>query len=189
MRAKREESAGLPDRALWRQSCATDSVDGEAEAERYLDLAGFADGRLDPDDQERVADWLDRDPAAAADVAAARMLGQGAQHGAQSEDASATIIARACALVGGATAPRARGGVMPFRRRLLAASPPLRGWAGWGSAAAAVMVAGWLGFTLGMDTSQSLDAAVAHVSDEGSLHELLDPPAGLMRDLLGATQT
>jgi anti-sigma factor RsiW len=172
MRAKREESAGLPDRALWRQSCATDSVDGEAEAERYLDLAGFAEGRLDPDDRERVADWLDRDPAAAADVAAARMLGQGAQHGAQSEDASATIIARACALVGGATAPRARGGVMPFR-----------------SAAAAVMVAGWLGFTLGMDTSQSLDAAVAHVSDEGSLHELLDPPAGLMRDLLGATQT
>src|ERR1700752_4989035 len=100
MRAKRpeQESAGLSDRALWRHSCATDSVDGEAEAERYLDLAGFADGRLDPDNQERVADWLGCDPAAAADVAAARILGQRAhqraQWGAQPEDAPATVIAR-----------------------------------------------------------------------------------------------
>ena len=61
---------GSSDAALWRRSRAIDMV--EDEAERYLDLAGYADGRLDPDDRERVAEWLATDPVAAGDVAAAR---------------------------------------------------------------------------------------------------------------------
>src|SRR5207247_32149 len=68
----RDQAVGLPDAALLRRSRMVEMTPDEAE--RYLDLAGFADGRLDPDDCERVAEWLAGDPAAAGDIAAARAL-------------------------------------------------------------------------------------------------------------------
>ena len=52
---RRNPAAGLSDAALWRRSRTVDMSEDAAETERYLDLAGFADGRLDPDDRERVA--------------------------------------------------------------------------------------------------------------------------------------
>src|SRR5260370_72592 len=116
---RRDPAAGLPDAALWRRSRTVDMPDDEAEAERYLDLAGFADGRLDPDDRERVAEFLAGNPVAAGDVAAAH-----APAGRQVA-VPESAIARACALV------EPRGAmVVPFphsrrdRPRLQGMAPP-----------------------------------------------------------------
>src|SRR5471030_2924566 len=97
---RREPAADLPDRALWQRSRVTDA--SEDDSERALDLAGFTDGYLDPDDQERVAEWLAGDPLAAGDVAAARALAARVEPLAAAPD---PVIARACVLVGGG-APR-----------------------------------------------------------------------------------
>ena len=56
--------AGSPDRALWRRCVAIDMA--EDEAERFLDLAGYAEDRLDPDERDRIAERLAKDPIAAA---------------------------------------------------------------------------------------------------------------------------
>src|SRR6266404_6383276 len=95
---RRDPAAGLPDAALWRRSRTVDMTEDEVEEERYLDLAGFADERLDPDDRERVAEQLAGNPVAAGDVAAAHALAAGAE---QTEAMPEAAIARASALVGG----------------------------------------------------------------------------------------
>src|SRR5712691_8624260 len=102
-----EPAADPPDRAVWQRSRMTDASDDEAE--RALDLAGFTDDYLDPDDRERVAEWLAGDPLAAGDVAAARALAARVE---QLEAAPGAVIARAGALVGGG-APRS-GTVVAF---------------------------------------------------------------------------
>jgi anti-sigma factor RsiW len=174
---RHDPAAGLPDAALWRRSRMAETI--EDEAKRYLDLAGYADGCLDPDDRERVAERLAGDPVAAGDVAAART------HAEWSEPMPEPAIARACALVDNG-APQ-RGAVIRFplfrreRTRLL-------GMAGWGSLVAAMAVASWLGFTLGMDTSLSFTEA-RQSGEDGFLREFLDPSAGFMRDLTEDPQT
>ena len=173
---RRDPAAGLPDAALWRRSRTVDMTDDEAEAERYLDLAGFADGRLDPDDRERVAEFLAGNPVAAGDVAAAH-----APAGRQVA-VPESAIARACALV------EPRGAMVvpfPHSRR---DRPRLQGMARWGSLVAAMAVASWLGFTLGMDTSRSL-VQIRQPGEDGFLREFVDPSAGFMRDLTEGTQT
>lgn len=165
-------------RALWARAVATDFA-GDDDA-RYLDLAGFADGVLDDDDRERVAAWLDADPVAAADVAAARRVGSAAL-----PPAAAAVVARAASLVvagaGGEAVVFAR---RPRRRAL----PLIANWAGWGSIAAALVVAGWLGFAMGSDVSSSF-APIAQPNDEGVLHELFDPSTGFLRNVTEGTQT
>src|SRR5712691_1305396 len=91
----RESPAGLSDNVVWQNSRLLDIP--EDESERFLDLAGFADGQLDPDDRERVAEWLAGDPAAAGDVAAARALVAAAE---QVGAAPEPIVACARSLVG-----------------------------------------------------------------------------------------
>jgi anti-sigma factor RsiW len=180
---RRDPAAGLPDAALWRHSRTLDLTEEAAEAERYLDLAGLADGRLDPEDQERVAEWLAGDTAAAEDIAAAGALARRME---RFEAAPQSVVVRACALVEGGGGSQ-RGTVVPFRprRRDL---PRLRGMAGWGSLVAAMAVASWLGFTLGVDTSSSF-AQIRQAGDDGFLREFLDPSTGFMRDLTGDSQT
>src|SRR5436190_8656341 len=175
----RELRAGLSDRALWQHSRVSDAV--EDDIERLLDLAGFADGRLDPDDQERVAERLQGDPIAAGDIAAARALGARA---AALEAAPEPVIARACALVESADR---RGTVvsLPVGRR---DRPTLHHMVSWGSLAAAMAVASWLGFTLGMDTSRSF-ASRGQAGEDGFFSEMLDPPTGFIRDLTEGSQT
>ena len=147
------------DQDLWQVSRDADAPNDDAA--RLLDLAAFADRTLDEDDEERVAAWLALDPDAAADVAAAQMLA-----GSVTPDASTEIIT--------------------FPRRWAA---NWNGIAQWGSVAAAVMVAGWLGFNLGTDAWSGY-SQVSQPGDD-TLHELLDPSAGtgFMRDLTDAAQT
>jgi anti-sigma factor RsiW len=186
----RTPAAGLPDAALWQLSRNTDA--SADDAERILDLAGFADGCLDPDDRERVAERLAEDPLAAGDVAAARVLGPRAE---SLEAAPEPVIARACALVSRAenSGEKARGTVISFplghRGR-----PRLHRMAGWGSLVAAMAVASWLGFTLGMDASRSFGqfgqaGQAGQAAEDGFLGELLDPSNGFMRDLTEGAQT
>ena len=167
---------GLPDSALWRRSRMVEVT--ENEAERYLDLAGYADDRLDPDDRERVAEWLAGDPVAAGDVAAA-------QGGLASAAMSEPAIARACALVDGTA--RQRDTVIPFPP-LRRYRPRLQGMARWGSLVAAMAVASWLGFALGTDTSLSF-AQLRQTGDDSFLGELLDPSTDFVRDLTEGAQT
>jgi len=154
----------------------------EDDAERYLDLAGYVGGRLDPDDRERVAEWLAGDPVAADDVAAARAL---TAVGERPEAAPEPVIARACALVDGSAEQGDTVIPFPLGRR---DRPRLRNMASWGSLVAAMAVASWLGFTLGMDTSLSL-APFGQAGEDGFLHELLDPSTGFLRDLTEGPQT
>jgi anti-sigma factor RsiW len=179
---RQDPAAGLPDAALWRMSRTLDMTEDAAEAERYLDLAGMADERLDPEDRTRVAEWLADDPVAAGDVAAAGALALRAE---RLDPVPQSIVVRACALVDGGE-PR-RGTVIQFppRRR---DRPALRGVAGWGSLVAAMAVASWLGFTLGVDTSSSF-AQMPQAGQDGFLREFLDPSTGFMRDLTEDSQT
>ena len=72
-REKREMGADWsPDRALWRRSCRTEAP--EDDVARFLDLAAFADGLLEPDEHERVAALLTGDPVVSEDIAAARTI-------------------------------------------------------------------------------------------------------------------
>ena len=179
----REPPSDVSDQQLWRQSCTIDVA--EDEAERYLDLAGFADGLLDPDEHERIAERIDRDADAAADIAAARAPADPSWHATISD----TAITAACALVGG-DADRT-GEVIPFqqRRRAKSGLQAFTQWgAQWGSLAAAVAVAGWLGFTLGMDTLGDLTQN-NRSGDDSFLNELIDPPGGILRDLTEGPRT
>jgi anti-sigma factor RsiW len=175
---REERPDPLSDRHLWQRCRMTDAP--EDEAARFLDLAAFADGRLDADEQDRVAALLAADPGAAADVRSARTL-DGADEGSTDLE---PIIARACAILPDADHPdadhwRARVIVLAPRRgrRLL-----LQSFAQWGSIAAAIAVASWLGFAMGSDASLALSNP-RQPSDAGFLPELFDPANSFLRDL------
>lgn len=162
------------DRDLWQRSRITDMP--EDEAARFLDIAAFADGRLDPDERERVAALLADDPAAAADVAAAQALARGIDEAPSGLD---RIVARAVAISPDELAPSGR--VIAFARHPRGRRI-LHGLTQWGSLAAAIAVASWLGFAMGSDTSLALSQP-RQSSDASLLPELLDPGPGFLRDL------
>jgi anti-sigma factor RsiW len=160
------------DRRLW-QRCLTMDAE-EDEAARFLDLAAYAEGLLDIEERERVAALLAADIEAAADVRAAQALAVAERTSAGLE----RIIARASAILSEANS--ASGKIVPFAprpgRRLV------QTFARWGSLAAAVALAGWLGFAMGSGTSLALNDH-RQPSDTGLLPELFDPGTGLLRDL------
>jgi anti-sigma factor RsiW len=146
----------------------------EDEAARFLDLAAYADGLLDIEERDCVAALLSADPEASADVRAARALA----YAEATPDDLERIIARASAL-----APETdpgNGKVIPLAPR--PGRRILQTFAQWGSLAAAVVLAGWLGFTMGSGTSLALSDH-RQPSDTGLLPELFDPGTGLLRDL------
>jgi anti-sigma factor RsiW len=177
-RVKNDQREGKPglmsDRAFWQRCCVTDAPEDDAEG--FLDLAGYVDGLLDPDDRDRVAARLAGDLAAAADVAAARAIA-GCHEPASAE--LERIIARACAIPAD-TAP-AGGRVIAFgirpRRRGI-----LPGFAQWGSLAAAIAIASWLGFAMGSDASFTLNQP-SSASETSFLPELFDTGTGFLHDL------
>jgi len=157
----------------------------EDECDLFLDLAAFCEGRLDPDERERVAERLRGRPDIAGDIDAARALASAAPQQALSE----TEVARACALVGPTMPsrqdmPGRPGSVIPFPARA-GRKPVLGTIAQWGSLAAALVVAGWLGFTLGMDTSGMLARNGGPGFDDGVAQDLLGSSPAFFRDLTG----
>ena len=160
------------DRRLWQRCRLMDAA--EDEAARFLDLAAFTDGLLDVEERDRVAALLAADPEAAADVREARAL-------AASEWTSAgleRIIARV-----GAISPDegpGRGNIVPLAPRPGRRLVPV--FARWASLAAAIALAGWLGFAMGTDASLALSDRRSP-SDTGLLPELFDPATGFLRDL------
>jgi anti-sigma factor RsiW len=172
--------AASPDSALWRRSLAID-VAGD-EDEHFLDLAGYAEDRLDPDERDRIAERLAKNPMAAADVAAARAF---ARSGPPDEAAPVHVVARACALV--TDGMPLRGRVIPFPQ-FFRPQPTLHGVARWTGLAAAVVLASWLGFALGGDASAFFGSA-NQAGEDSLLRDLLDPSTALLRDLTGGVQT
>lgn len=176
----RERAAdAAADRALWRRSRDADAPADEAA--HFLDLAAYAEGRLDTDDDARVAALIAADPTAAGDVEAARALAAAV---APPPPGLERIVARAVRLV--AKTPERR--VIPFapaRRR------PLYAVAQWASLAAAIVFASWLGFAMGSDFSHAYSNSQAEqaIGDEGYMPELLDPSTGFMRELAEDLQT
>ena len=159
------------DHALWERSRALDAPADEAA--HFLDLAGFAEGLLDPDEQERVEAFVAADPAAEADVAAALAFTGGID---ERPAGFERIVARACALVADAQFSTARViAFAPRQRRVL------HGLAQWASLAAAILVASWLGFSMGSDTSFALSQPGLS-SDSSVIPELFDPGTGFLRD-------
>lgn len=161
---------------LWQICRETDAPDDEAA--RFLELAAFADGTLDEDESERVTAWIDGKSEIMADIAAARALA-----GAATAEAPDAVIARANAVhsTGTGSAEIVR---FPLFRR---GRGGWRGIAHWGSLAAAVLVAGWLGFNLGIEAWSDY-SQIGKTGDE-PITELLDPSAGFMRDLTDAART
>ena len=163
----------LSDRRLWQRCRMIDAP--EDEAARFLDLAAFADGRLDAEDQDRVAALLAVDPRAAADVRSARTLDDTEEGSTDLEP----VIARACAIFPDADHSRGRVIALAPRR---SRRPLVQSFAQWGSIAAAIAVAGWLGFAMGSDASLALSNP-HQPSDAGFLPELFDPASSFLRDL------
>ena len=158
--------AASSDRAVW-EHCRAIDAEPKDEAERFLDLAGYAESRIDDDDERaRIAAWLADDPDAAADVAAAQTLA--AAPGAASE----AVVARAAALV------RAGAEIIPFARPFRPRAG-FRRFATWGTLAAGIAIAGWLGFALGSGTSLAL-GPVAQSNEDGFLGDLIDPSGGVL---------
>jgi anti-sigma factor RsiW len=168
---EREELADWSsDRDLWRRSRLTDAP--ENDVARFLDLAAFADGLLEPDEHDRVAELLAGDPAAADDVATAQAL-----HSEVRPQGLERIVARACAIAPDEPNSRIVTFVPPPRRRRI-----VHGFAQWGSLAAAIVMASWLGFAMGSDMSRTLRAPLPS-SEASFLPELFDPGSGFLRDL------
>jgi anti-sigma factor RsiW len=163
-----------PGRGLWQRSCRTDAP--EDETAWFLDLAAFADGRLETDERDRVAAVLAADRTAADDVAAARALAGGI---AEPPNGLDRIIARACAI--SPDHSMAKGEVLAFRSPRRHRSI-VHGLTRWGGLAAAIAMASWLGFAMGSDTSLALSQSGA-ASDASFLPELFDPGTGFLRDL------
>jgi hypothetical protein len=173
-------------RSLWQRCRTIDAPDDEAG--RFLDLAAFADGTLTDDEYNRVAALVANDPIARADVAVARALSAG---GIPLPGGVEHIIKRASGLAA----------EMPKRRRAATSSTNagphfagrqiLNAVAQWGSLAAAIAFAGWLGFAMGSGVSLTLiqPNQPNQISDDNPLPELLDPPTGFLRDLGAGQQT
>jgi hypothetical protein len=167
----------LPDPALWQRSRMTDAA--EDDAERILDLAGFADGRLDPDDRERVAEWLAGDPRRPAMSRRRARSPRRPQRNRRPSRWSRGPRSSSIAMSSAACHP-------------LSGHPPrpadAASYRELGSFAAAMAVASWLGFTLGMDTSLSF-VQRGQPGEDGFFSEMLDTSPGFMRDLSEGNQT
>jgi hypothetical protein len=64
----------------------------------------------------------------------------------------------------------------------------VQSFAQWGSLAAAIAVASWLGFAMGSDATLALSQP-RQPSDSSFLPELFDPASGFLRDLGEGTRT
>lgn len=166
---RRQQAEFAADRVLWRRSLVTDAP--EDEAARFLDLAAFAEDRLDPDERERVSALLTAETAS--DVEAARRPA--------AAPAPRSMLRRAAGLY-----PAEGGNLVRFAPRF--ALRPIREMAQWGSLAAGIVVAGWLGFAMGSEASLNLSQSV-DASAQGFLADVLEPSSGFLHQLGEDVQT
>ena len=166
---------GPPDRELWRRSQEIEAASDEAED--LMALAAFADNRLDDDDTGRMAALIARDADLTADVGAARTLGAAVM-----VPADERIVRRAAALVDGAL-PEAHVIAFPNRRSMVR---PWYSAVSWSGLAAAVVLAGWLGFDLGAGLSNA--PPFGSPTDEASTADLFDPAPLLLREFTESSQ-
>jgi hypothetical protein len=174
MRAQGTSGNDPLDREVWRRSQEIEAAPDEAEF--LLDLAAFADNSLDDDDTARIAALLALDGDVASDVTAARALA-----GIPMTAADENVMARAEMLTAGG---RPEGTLIDFPVRRMVTRP----WysaATWSGLAAAIVLAGWLGFNLG--SGLSVSPPLGHAPDETS-SELLDPGPQLGRDFIENSQ-
>jgi anti-sigma factor RsiW len=174
-------AAFAADRELW-QRCRTTEAP-ESDTERLLDLAAFADGMLDEEEHARVGERLAADAVARADVAAARALSVG---GIAMPGGIEPIIERAISIRRSRAEPTVALMVQAPKRRMV-----LQGVAQWGSLAAAIALASWLGFAMGSGVSMTMmqPGPVNQISDDNFLPDMLDPSTGFLRDLGIGQQT
>jgi hypothetical protein len=173
---------GSQDRELWRRSQSIEAQPDEAE--RFLDLAAFAEHRLDDDEAARVAALIAQDGDATADVAAARALA-----GVAVPAADELVVARAAALVAEQALESeitAVAQVIAFPARRQVVRRPWFSAARWSGLAAAIAVASWLGFDLGSGLYNF--GAPPRSADDVSANELLDPAPMLLRDFTDNSQ-
>ena len=159
------------DRDLWRRSQASDAPQNETE--RFLDLAAFADNRLDEEETARIAELVARDPGAASDVAVARALAKAVPI------VDENVVSRAAALVAEKNSVAL---VVTFPVRPQAISRPWYSAVGWSGLAAAIVLAGWLGFDLGSGVDRALPLSP-------SASEIPDSALPLVRDFTEGWQT
>jgi hypothetical protein len=170
-----ERPPELPDREIWRRSQEIEAPIHEAE--QLLDLAALADNRLDDDETQRLAALIARDTDAAGDVAAARLLAD-----ATIDDADPNVIARA--LLAGEDQLEAEVIAFPAGRVVVR---PFYSAASWSGLAAAMVLAGWFGFSLGSGLPGVTPAG--HAPDEAAANELFDPaPPLILRDFSESSQ-
>ena len=129
-----------------------------------LQLAAYAEGRLDETAAEAVENFLAAYPDALNDIAAARTAIETPAIGASDD-----IITKACALV---PARNTRETVVPFRGATVRWHSALA----WGSIAASLMAASFVGFTAGSDAYRTLAPTQASESLTG---DGLESSAGL----------
>lgn len=119
-----------------------------------MELAAYAEGRLDPARAEAVEGWLARDPEMLAVVLACRPSGAADSVAADAEPAVLDVVRRARGLVAPSGTPR------PWQRA-----------AGWSGAVAAMLVACILSFQAGQELGVLGDSPDA----QGSELELFIP--------------
>ena len=157
------------DAALWqRWRPEARAAAGEAAA---LDLAAYAEGRLDEAQAEPVEAWLFAHPDGLVELAAVRAAAV-----APLPQATEAMIARAAALIAPAAAT-----VVPFRARRIASRPSWRMAMAWGGIAASLLATSLVGFTIGNSAYLTFVGASPPAA-ESTLHELLDPPSAIFGD-------
>jgi hypothetical protein len=147
---------------LWRRWRMAAVKDAAAIAEPNASLlAAYAENRLSPTAAAAVEDWLADHPEAIGDILAARQAGEPA--------ASATVIARATALIAAAEA-----GVVAFRAKAQIRTSSWRVAIACGGMAASFLITSALGLSLGYDAYMNFSG-----TSPSLVQEALDPPAGL----------
>lgn len=142
------------ERALWRRWRQVAA--GNAATPDALDLAAYAEGRLDEAEAMAIETWLAAHPEILADVQMARVLAP-----APSDTSHAAIVAKACALVTGSRLTPANSNVVPLHRGMAAWRSALA----WSSVAASLVAASLVGFTMGSEAYQRLAQTQVQPSD------------------------
>jgi anti-sigma factor RsiW len=141
--------------ALWRRFRALDRTGTNRDEPTALELAAYAEGRLNEAAARRIEAWLCAHPEALDDVVAART--------GEEASASRAVTERAAALV---AADPAGAEIIPFRRK----ATPSYAWrmhVTRAAVAASLLLTGLVGFTLGSQSYANLFGSTTSITTGG----------------------